>query len=408
MDVTLKQFMRPLDLAVKAAKKRESKKTGFIHLFLGEQNSTDTIPMYENFCFALSLFRLKTMESVGEARKIVERLLHFQNQEGFFPSYLHEYPYANEVSNSLKIATVLKLILLHFSSVLDVRLKEKIQHAYSVCMESIQKKEMTPVWEDRRRALLGDFSMFEPQTPEEWFEVFVSDQFRAKQNRMPPFHPSLQVWIGSGTSQERAEPMPYPVEWLLVQKTDVASRFIQDHPSQLYLSLVFDMEEISLHAYPNRFFIQTLNEGAQILWQGKILHTFFVPQGKIISSSSNKLELLIDLEGTAQTERNDLFELNCFCNLSDETTIWINEKKGTLFHLGDTLEMKTPTLRIDMRIESVKGEGRYVGHIMKGNRPNQKGALNTLESFDWRIGLRTLERKFPDQIWIYLSIQELE
>ena len=44
-----------------------------------------------------------------------------------------------------------------------------------------------------------------------------------------------------------------------------------------------------------------------------------------------------------------------------------------------------------LRFSLVEGEGDFCGHIYRSNRPNQRLTANH-ESFDWKIGLRTLRR----------------
>src|SRR3990167_7288503 len=98
----LKKQLRPIDLAVTAGRKRQSPRTGFVHMHPDEAAS-DTIPIYENFCFVLALFRQKTAESVSEAKQLLERLLCFQTSNGNFPLYIHDYPRCWDLLLPLKL-----------------------------------------------------------------------------------------------------------------------------------------------------------------------------------------------------------------------------------------------------------------------------------------------------------------
>ena len=67
-------------------------RTGFIHFHYSDETAFDTIPLYENACYILSLFRSHNAENILEAKELLRRLLHFQTEGGGFPTYLHEYP----------------------------------------------------------------------------------------------------------------------------------------------------------------------------------------------------------------------------------------------------------------------------------------------------------------------------
>lgn len=125
----LKKRLKASDLAVAAGRKRQSPRTGFVHLFAADETATDTVPIYENFCFALALFRQKTGESVLEGKELIERLLAFQTETGSFPIYLHDYPRCWDPLMPLKIASLLLILVRHFSPVLGEELREKIDRA---------------------------------------------------------------------------------------------------------------------------------------------------------------------------------------------------------------------------------------------------------------------------------------
>ncbi len=76
-------------LALEAAGHYRSASTGFIHFNYSKENSLETIPLYENVCFALALIRTKRRESIQEAKELLEHLLAFE-VIGVFPLDLHE------------------------------------------------------------------------------------------------------------------------------------------------------------------------------------------------------------------------------------------------------------------------------------------------------------------------------
>ncbi len=71
---TVEEFKRkPIELNLAAAKKRKSAQTGFIHYypFSLPLEPHDTIPLYENFCYALALLRSRLSDHVLEAKSLL-------------------------------------------------------------------------------------------------------------------------------------------------------------------------------------------------------------------------------------------------------------------------------------------------------------------------------------------------
>ena len=95
---------RMVELALHSGRKRQSKQTGFVHYCYESSTSDphDTIPLVENFCFALALFRSRLVESVQEGKRLLEKLLAFEIG-GNFPLYLHEYPHCKDIYLSIHL-----------------------------------------------------------------------------------------------------------------------------------------------------------------------------------------------------------------------------------------------------------------------------------------------------------------
>lgn len=83
------------DLALKAGEKRLSPVTGFVHL-------GDTIPLFENLCYALALMKRKTTASFQAGEALLERLLPFHAGTNF-PRFLHTYPKPSTLSFDLPL-----------------------------------------------------------------------------------------------------------------------------------------------------------------------------------------------------------------------------------------------------------------------------------------------------------------
>ena len=111
LEEDLKRKMIELNLS--AAAIAQSPQTGYIHLNYEEIARSDTIPLLENFSFALALFRSRLTENVFKGKALLEKLLAFE-VDGNFPVYLHEYPQCKDRDFSLEILPVLHWVLFHF------------------------------------------------------------------------------------------------------------------------------------------------------------------------------------------------------------------------------------------------------------------------------------------------------
>jgi hypothetical protein len=82
---------RTLQELVKQCRHFVSKRTRFLHWDGPYEKKHDTIPIFENLCYATALMRLKEKESYLEGKELLDRLMAFQ-MEGKFPYALHDYP----------------------------------------------------------------------------------------------------------------------------------------------------------------------------------------------------------------------------------------------------------------------------------------------------------------------------
>lgn len=391
-----RKLLKAVDLALSAARKRQSPRTGFVHYFSTDETASDTIPLFENFCFVMALLRQKTAEAVLEGRELLDRLLAFQTPNGNFPVYLHDYPRTWDQRMSLKIAPILVQILHHFSSVLNTEMRQKIETARLSALQSVEKQTLPPLWEHRYRCLLNQPSSFTPSSPDEWFETLLSDQLLADTplKTAIPFHKELQVFLGPHTFQEKGEPCPVVIEWLCAESLGYSERLLRDHPHQMHAALAFPIDQ-ELQELPSFLLTPQIGGGMTLLWGGSKLHSLVIPTGKVVDNT-----IFFELDQEALIERDDLFEALVFCDLSSETDIFIDGKQGTVFHPGQTVRIETPKLYIELIFRLIEGTGDFCGQISRANRPSQTACQKALlyEVFDWQIGLRTLRRSFPCKI----------
>lgn len=384
-----KTTKRVIDLAIAAGRKRQSPRTGFVHFHATDEQAVDTIPIFENFCFAFSLFRQRTVESILEGKQLVERLLAFQNQEGNFPIYLHDFPKCYDPWMGLKIAPVLFHIQRLFAAGIGAETNAKIQLALERLLQFSAGRARPPVWEHRYQKMVGNDISFSPTTSDEWFSWLVTEQLGSSQPPVAeiPYHPDLQAFIGGPEIQEKGEPRPTPLEWILAEKQGFSGRLRGDHLAVLQTSLLFPIDTIRM---PPSSSYSWIPGEARLLWGGTKLHSLSCPNGEFLEPGKIRYELT----SAAEDEKGNQFEAVCFCDLSSETQLLINGRKGTVFYLGDCIQIQTPALCIELCFELAQGEGDFCGQISRANRPSQiacKGPL-LYEVFDWQIGMRTLRR----------------
>lgn len=118
-----------IDQAIAVGRSYQSPQTGFIHYNVSLPNSTQhqTIPVYENALFALALFRTRLMDNIKEGQSLIAKLLAFQNEQGNFPVYLHEYPNCRDFTVGIRMLAPFYWILKGFGHVLGHDLREQLE-----------------------------------------------------------------------------------------------------------------------------------------------------------------------------------------------------------------------------------------------------------------------------------------
>lgn len=381
--------MKALSLAMAALRKRQSPRTGFVHFFPGSEGIADTIPMYENFCFALALFRSKTSAEVLEGKEVLKRLLDFQTEEGNFPVYLHEYPRCWDRLLPLKLAPIFDVL---YTCPLGEALTEQLRlverKLLGFASSTREKKPFLPLWEQRFQAWNGRLADVEYTTAEEWLEGILSHQLaKVPLKRLPPY--GLQAFLGQHEEQEGSEPKPAVIEWWLAGE-EFSPRLLKDHPLQMYLPPLLPLErrEEEKISWWGGFAAQK----ARLLWPGCQLHSL-VTEGALTACSVEEEGMtgLFSLQGPMPSTREDLIEVACYVDISPETELFVNGKKATVFRLGDEVVIHSGKFRLQMEFTLKEGEGDFIGQISKKNRPRQTAP----GVYDWSIALRTLRRSDP-------------
>jgi hypothetical protein len=355
--------MKAVELALKAGRKRQSEITRFVHLcHENPEKNSETIPVYDNFCFALALLRSKMADNVLEAKALLEKLLAFQ-VNGQFPVYLHEYPECRYTGLSSKLYPIIFYILRDFHTVIGEKLRTELQKIQST---------------------LGEPK--EPTSPEGWAEFLIHAQLTG-QDKTPAFKhwdPICMAFIGP-QKQERGEPAVTLYDLFLGEwGGKYSARALQDHPVHLRASLIYPGEA--------QFFSPT-GSVAQYFWgdghptHSLVLETAGTVEGHIIQLPEKEVQ--------------DTVETAFYCNIHPDTELCVDGKKATTFQPGETVQIVSKGITFEL---SFKGE--FWGHIYRGNRPGQISCRGEAkyEAYDWIIALRTVKRSLSSTIHIGYNV----
>ncbi len=145
----------------------------------------------------------------------------------------------------------------------------------------------------------------------------------------------------------------------------------------------------------------------RIVWgDGERTHTFACQAGDSEFSSfqihPERIDIYLDLTKAPNLgDREKSREFIFYCDVQENMQITVNGIPSNTFQLGDLVKLSTG---IGLQFSLEKGEGRFFGHAMRGNRPAQlplKG-VRRFDAYDWQFFLRTLHRQ--DQCRLKASI----
>jgi hypothetical protein len=353
--------MKSIELAIKAGRLRQSPATHFVHHSAEKPDySREVIPVYENFCFALALFRSKMAANALEGKSLLEKLFAFQTAEGF-PVYLHDYPRCHFRQLSQKLAPIAFFLLKDFSSILGEPLREKLQALAAL---------LTPP--------------SDPKSPEEWADFLIYTQI-IKSDSSDLFGIwdfKSQCFMGP-QKQAQQEPAVTLLDLILGEWTGSYSlRALQDHPAHLQASLI----------YPGHLSCREVQQKwSRKFWgDGSPTHSAMLQTKGVVSELNNTV--FIDLPSQ---EVYDEVETSYYINRGIGTQLFVQGLKATAFQLGEPVIIESGCEKFKVIFSLEEGSGRFWGHLYFGNRPGQMGSLGSLkyEAFDWQIALRTVERK---------------
>lgn len=403
-------------ISLETARHYQSKETGFVHYSFANEQSRETIPIFENICFALALFRTHIAEQVLEGKALLTKLLHFQSASGAFPDYLHEYPAIHRPFHNLQILFPLYQIHCHYRKILGDELKEKLIQALERLSRYIDTLPLRGLQIYQKKAFDHIFYAAErPPFPDEglYTEKDFGKAILAAELLNDEVHVPWKLrFIGAPFKQWVKEFESKLTHLDLLLRPNIDSKDpILIHASLFYPTQIIPIEPAKVHSKDYTWLVkcsdtfhllaiesfkppeQPLSAGFHIfkLFFGE--HNLVCQETKfaIISKiTENSLIMDFNYPEDRPKEKNKLTELSFFLNHQPKIDLLIQGMKATTFSLNDPIMFDRFTLSFSL----FEGDGDLFGHLYRGNRPSQTSTKvkTDHDAFDWKISLRTISR----------------
>lgn len=143
-DINENLYRKYIDGALASLRKEQSKQTKLIH----REAPYQAVSLQENLLFCLLLLRKKQHEEMLEAKKLLSRLLSFQNGDalspdyGSFPTDLTDFPACNERALPVRVAYILEILTRDFGHILGGELSEKVHTSLTRALSYVKNNEM--------------------------------------------------------------------------------------------------------------------------------------------------------------------------------------------------------------------------------------------------------------------------
>ncbi len=479
------------EMALTAGRNRVSEQTGFVHHHYHIDGVAQSIPVLENVIFAYTLLKNKSVETIQEAKELLEKILHFQCleeglSEGNFPIYLHEYPQCKDRLLSINLLPVFFLVIKQFNTVLGTDLNKKLQkNVEALILHSLQSYNEKPLSYTHQLKLSSSLFAFgnffddaalikranslmtelEKDTPgSEWFspsdlgDILLSLQLNGASlpesgwgnlwdHLCNTYDPSVGTYAGPCLQQYYWKQQPQLTLYdyfMSCSSESFSDRLSHDSIVQLHASLIqphnniFPKRNLPINLDGNiegknwslyrdqSFSVSTLDHtGNKLdsLWKGILpMQLFIVEEGLPVSlvaqggnydkltSSIDAQNIQLDYELFPEIDiehKEEKKEVILSFTRQKDMSFLVNGSKSNTFKLGDEVTMHYKEHIVTTSFDLIQGEGRFIGHIMPGNRASQLALKNgnRFNAYDWQLFLRTLSRSGQCSIRVNVTVQ---
>lgn len=449
-----------IELSIAAFRKKRSEQTGFIHLFYHakEETADVAIPLVENFLYAWTLLRSRTVENIAEAKNLLERLRHFV-QGGNFPVYLHEFPECKDRMVGIQIGAILQALLPPFQQVLGQELRDQLTELCKILTAhawKIHQERPLPFTYALRLActakalgLTGADAFLETLRLNDGRSAWTSpaamgEMLAALYSVYPSLHHSpwrafwdhiQETWhrptcsyVGPGLQEFQVgfEPQVTLYDlYLGMLAGQFSKRVFMEGPHLYQVAWVLPNEDMlrEKNELPYAYALVPRKKGwnpatdrsfhpLKLVWgTPERLHTLVCQGGNCESSSwsahDEQMELIFDLGTPPNSEdRENAREVCFFLDFAEEHRWVFAGQRSTTFKIEDEIILEHPQLKLSLRFKVLEGEGQWMGHLMRGNRPAQlalKGAAR-YNAYDWQLFLRAVHRTGPCRLQATLTL----
>jgi hypothetical protein len=425
------EAIKPLYIhALKFGKEHISEESGLYHHCFENRESRDTIPFFENLCLVMALLRSHQTEVMLEGRELLSKLLPFQNKEGGFPYYLHQYPFAYHSVASLRSSVALYRIFQVYGHILGGELSKKVEYALSLIPSYSKGLRLSKSAEYLRASFLysikeGEIpAPYEIQKSEEIADVLLANDLLQRETQIP-WHSEANQYAGPlyEEKQYQFRPMESLIDLFVGKEIDAKS------PVNLHPVLLEDPKIVRYFTYnpapwknidkgsycisylPKFARTETPSTGLHLLRLCTKEHMLVLQQkqyGFEAIERENGIDCVLSYKEEPFTDDKQDLECSLFINHQPKIDFLVNGKKGNLLYPGDKGTLTIDGIPFTLTFQVKEGEGNVVAHFVRGNRPSQTSekVKKEWEAFDWQIAFRTLSRseKFSLQISLFVEL----
>lgn len=415
-----------MKMALAYARSRQGSHTQWIHLSHQSLDSWETIPVFENLCFVIALFRSHEVANALEGRELLEKILAFQipfgKHQGLFPRYLHKYPNIDRKEYLISIVLALAILQWQHRHILQLELQQALSYALNTFLEALQKQTWMDSLSLLLQALQGEeikkqfFLNLRPTSVRECIHLLYLTQIVFLQKHPAAtemFHhltsywsKELQAYIGP-LEKERYQSSEEPISlfhFFMGQITDselkMSPALVHLHASLLYFNEDLPTPVQSLpKPHPhwkiekgNTLFWQictTIPEQScpgfhlfRILWKDQIIHTALCQQ--LLRMNYEKVDAV---ESLLTFKEIPEYGVEIYFRKTKQTKIYSRGKRATCFSAGEWITLDTGNKKLCLQFSSVHAVPS-VATLSMHHRPAELEPNPT--NVDWRLSIRVL------------------
>lgn len=415
-----------MKMALTYARSRQSSLTQWIHLSHQDLCSWETIPIFENLCFVIALFRSHVVTNALEGRELLGKILAFQipfgKNKGLFPRYLHQFPHVDRKGYLISILLALTYLQSYHRQILQRELQQALRYALDTFLKALQQQTWIDSVSLLIRAVQGEkiektlFLALRPTSVRECVYLLHLTQILLLQKHPAAdemFHhltaywsKELHVYIGP-LEKEWYKASEEPISLFHFFMHQLTNSPLQLPPSLVHLhaSLLYFNEDLptplevlpKLHTHwriekRNTVWWQictTLPQQScpgfhlfRLLWKDEITYTAVCQQ--LLRMNYKKVDAT---ESILTFDEIPEHGVEIYFRKTKQTRVYSGEKRATCFHAGEWIIIDTGNKKLCWQFSSIHS-APSVATLSMHHRPAELQPNPT--NVDWRLSIRVL------------------